>query len=141
MFVFLSNKKSQYIADGNILTFLEHGYEILCTRDGMYGLFRLYFHLLVDWKYVFIGFSFRNAKSMAKAGRITYTICQKSQELQNMPQEKMGMLDFWQPGYHSTRSTLDPIALRPHFSVSLPLDLFFSYTCCFKTDTAILATN
>jgi hypothetical protein len=41
----LSNKKSQYIAHGKILTFLEYRYKIVWVKGGMYELRRLYYHL------------------------------------------------------------------------------------------------
>lgn len=39
--VFLSKEKSQYVALGKILTFLEQAYEIVQVEGDMYGLRRL----------------------------------------------------------------------------------------------------
>ncbi len=39
--VFLSKEKSQYVALGKILTFLEQAYEIVRVENDMYGLRRL----------------------------------------------------------------------------------------------------
>lgn len=46
-------EKSQYIALGKI-TFLESHYEIVYIEGGMYGLGRLYFHLVKKWKQVIL---------------------------------------------------------------------------------------